>query len=153
MCCDLTFGTDTQCFSAWVETKRLTQALWPPDTGTTAAQELGPRVWADLTRLLLCLKAAPEAVLGPSSSSSGSDVCLDAAALRARREILEGTDEAVCAFLKLGDVEGIHNCAVLAWNAGGLLAVLGRPCCNPQIVPCLHFMCSSQAIYTLACTQ
>lgn len=82
-------------------------------------------MWADLTRLLLGLKAAPEAVLGPSSSSSGSDACLDSVALRARREILEGVDEAVCAFLKLGDVEGIHNCAVLAWNAGGWSSVIG----------------------------
>lgn len=83
-------------------------------------QDLGPRLWADLTRLLLSLKAAPEAALGPGSDSSGSGAALNAAALRARREVLEGVDEAASAFLKLADVEGIHNAAVLAWNAGEL---------------------------------
>jgi hypothetical protein len=82
-------------------------------------QELRPRVWADLIRLLLSLQAAPEAALGPGSDSSGSGGALAPAALKARREVVEGADEVASAFLKLGDVEGIHNCAVLAWNAGG----------------------------------
>jgi hypothetical protein len=82
-------------------------------------QDLGPRVWADLTGLLLSLKAAPEAALGHSNDSSGSGAALSAAALKARREVLDGADEAASGFLKLGDVEGIHNAAVLAWNAGG----------------------------------
>jgi hypothetical protein len=75
-------------------------------------------VWADLARLLLSLQSAPAAVLGASSDSSGSGAGLDAASLKARKDVLEGVDEAVSAFLKLRDVEGIHNCAVLAWNAG-----------------------------------
>lgn len=87
-------------------------------------QELGPRVWADLTRLLLSLKAAPEGKLGMGSDSSGSSAALDAPALTTRREVLDGADEAASAFLKLGDVEGIHNAAVLAWNAGALTTCL-----------------------------
>jgi hypothetical protein len=68
--------------------------------------------------LLLSLKAAPEAKLGAGHDSSGTGGSLDAAALKARKEVLEGADEVASAFLKLGDVEGIHNAAVLAWNAG-----------------------------------
>lgn len=75
-------------------------------------------MWADLTRLLLSSKAAPDAALGAGSDSSGTGAVLSPAAVEARREVLEGVDEAVTAFLKLGDVEGIHNCAVLAWNTG-----------------------------------
>lgn len=116
-------------------------------------QDLGPRVWADLTGLLLSLKAAPEAALGPGSDSSGSGAALDAAALRARREVLEGADEAASAFLKLGDVEGIHNAAVLAWNAGELwrctqldVLVMLLPWCAAELVNALRhtmYMCFS----------
>lgn len=112
-------------------------------------------MWADLTRLLLALKAAPEAVLGPSTSSNGSDACLAPAALRARREILEGVDEAVCAFLKLGDVEGIHNCAVLAWNAGGPPCVLRTLILllRGHVLRCqcsFYFLCSTHAILSIS---
>jgi len=99
-------------------------------------QELRPRVWADLTRLLLNLQAAPEAALGTVHCSNGAGAVLDPAAVKARREVLEGVDEAVAAFVKLGDVEGIHNSAVLAWNAGELALLLIRCTVAAHLAAC-----------------
>jgi hypothetical protein len=100
--------------------------------------------------LLLSLKSAPEAKLVAGHDSSGTGGSLDAAALKARREVLEGADEVAAAFLKLGDIEGIHNAAVLAWNAGALAALtcagMGRRCAGS-----LAGVSLSPGKYSLSC--
>jgi hypothetical protein len=74
-------------------------------------------VWSDLTRLLLALQSAPPAVLSAGSSwGSGATCCPEG--LQARLAVLEGVEEAAAAFVKLQDMDGVHYCAKLAWNAG-----------------------------------
>lgn len=80
-------------------------------------------MWSDLTRLLLALQAAPAASLMPGTSTGAGSTCC-AAALQARVAVLEGVEEAVTAFAKLHDVDGVHYCAKLAWNAGVLACAL-----------------------------
>ncbi|WIA22560.1 hypothetical protein OEZ85_000994 [Tetradesmus obliquus] len=82
-----------------------------------ASPDLGPRVWSDLTRLLLALQSAPPAVPSPGSSWGGGVACYPEG-LQARLAVLEGVEEAAAAFVKLQDVDGVHYCAKLAWNAG-----------------------------------
>lgn len=114
-------------------------------------------MWADLTRLLLNLQAAPESALGTVQCSNGAGAVLDPAAVKARREVLEGTDEAVAAFVKLGDVEGIHNSAVLAWNAGALALLmtrgnscgtLGRLLTFGRVTATQHLVCTCRILLT-----
>lgn len=88
-------------------------------------QDLGPRVWSDLTKLLLALQSAPTATLNPGDSAGYGSSCTPEA-LQARLKVLEGVDEAVTTFLKLQDVDGVHYCAKLAWNAGTDRLVLPR---------------------------
>lgn len=43
-------------------------------------------------------------------------------------KILDAVDEALTAFVKLHDVDGVHYCAKLAWNAGTWLAHIHLKC-------------------------
>jgi hypothetical protein len=68
----------------------------------------------------------------------GSAVCPEA--VKARLQVLQGLDEAVAAFAKLQDVDGVHYCAKLAWNAG----VICRTAHFLLLVTPLH--CSNQLL-------
>jgi hypothetical protein len=83
-------------------------------------------VWSDLARLLLKLQAAPPAQLSAPSCSAGSGASLASSCLRPRLEVLEGVDEAVAAFVRLRDADGIHSCALLAYNTGAFASARGR---------------------------
>ncbi|KAF8063688.1 CFAP46 [Scenedesmus sp. PABB004] len=81
-------------------------------------QDLGPRVWADLARLQCALQAAPAPALAPPGSAAGVGAACVADALSQRQAVLAGVEEAVAAFARLHDAEGVSCCARLAWNAG-----------------------------------
>lgn len=51
--------------------------------------------------------------------TAGGDPEAVRAAVAARVGILEGLEEVVGLFSRLGDVDGIHYSAKLIWNAGG----------------------------------
>jgi hypothetical protein len=51
-------------------------------------------------------------------------------AVAAHIAALEGLEEALSAFGRLGDVDGVHYAAKLAWNAGGWEEVWFTPWCE-----------------------
>lgn len=74
-----------------------------------ASQEVGPRTWADLTRLQLSHQTIQPLAAPPRDGSAG---------VVSRVRVLEQLDEVVTSFMRLKDVEGIHHAARLIWNAG-----------------------------------
>eukprot|EP00200_Dunaliella_tertiolecta_P013666 CAMPEP_0202394750 /NCGR_PEP_ID=MMETSP1127-20130417/93597_1 /ASSEMBLY_ACC=CAM_ASM_000462 /TAXON_ID=3047 /ORGANISM="Dunaliella tertiolecta, Strain CCMP1320" /LENGTH=1471 /DNA_ID=CAMNT_0048997397 /DNA_START=145 /DNA_END=4558 /DNA_ORIENTATION=- len=96
----------------------------PADTGASLAAcaeklasraavsgDLAPRIWAELARVKLSLRNAPQSAIEE----------LDEAALEVHQRAMDNLDDVVTAFMKLKDVEGIHEAARLIWNAGLVL--------------------------------
>lgn len=76
----------------------------------TLHQDVGPRVWADMTRVLLAMRNAELAT--PSAASN--------AVVQSHIKAMEQLDDVASSFTRLKDVNGIHCCAKLAWNTGWL---------------------------------
>jgi hypothetical protein len=72
------------------------------------SQELSPRIWSEMTRVMLGLKAVPKESL----------LKVERSAMKAHTKAMDLLEDIVNTFSKLRDVEGVHEASRLIWNTG-----------------------------------